>query len=63
MKRPKPVSKAILKRVENCLGFSPGATISLGLRMMAQRAGERVREFRAENPTAAAMVSPSTAAL
>ena len=56
---PNADSNAMRNLVENCLGFSPGATISLGLRSRAHNAGDNVRELIADRPTDTAMVRPN----
>ena len=52
-------SNAILNLVENFFGFSPGFTSSLGCRISAHIAGEKVSALTAERPTATAMVRPN----
>ena len=56
--RLKAESKAKRKRVENS-GFLPSSKISLGRKISAHKAGERVNALIAEIPTATAMVIPN----
>ena len=57
-KRPKAVSKAMWKRDEKLI-FLPSSACMWGVMMSAQSAGQVVRAFNADIPTATAIVKPN----